>query len=74
MNYLPGLALNHHPPDLCPLSIWDYRREPLTLAWFFFIIIFLVVLGVVLRASCLLADALPLELSPQSSLCWLFLS
>jgi hypothetical protein len=28
MNYLPGLALNHDPPDLCLLSIWDCRREP----------------------------------------------
>jgi hypothetical protein len=29
MNYLPGLASNHNPPDLCLLSSWDYRREPL---------------------------------------------
>jgi hypothetical protein len=29
VNYLPGLALNHDPPDLCVLSSWDYRREPL---------------------------------------------
>jgi hypothetical protein len=28
-NYLPGVALNHDPPDLCFLSSWDYRREPL---------------------------------------------
>jgi hypothetical protein len=27
MNYLPGLALNHDPPDLCLLSSWDDRRE-----------------------------------------------
>jgi hypothetical protein len=27
-NYLPGLALNLDPPDLCLLSSWDYRREP----------------------------------------------
>jgi hypothetical protein len=26
---LPGLASNHDPPDLCPLSSWNYRREPL---------------------------------------------
>jgi hypothetical protein len=25
MNYLPGLALNHHPPDLSLISTWDYR-------------------------------------------------
>jgi hypothetical protein len=29
MNYLPKVALNHDPPDLCLLSSWDYRREPL---------------------------------------------
>jgi hypothetical protein len=28
MNYLPGLALNPNPPDLCFLRSWDYRREP----------------------------------------------
>jgi hypothetical protein len=28
MNYLPGLALNHDPPDLRLLSSWDYRRKP----------------------------------------------
>jgi hypothetical protein len=27
-----GLASNHDPPDLCLLSSWDYRREPLVLA------------------------------------------
>jgi hypothetical protein len=31
MNYLPGLASNRDPPDLCFLSSWDYRREPLEL-------------------------------------------
>jgi hypothetical protein len=25
---LPPLASNHHPPDLCLLSSWDYRRAP----------------------------------------------
>jgi hypothetical protein len=29
MNYLPELASNHDPPDLCLLSSWDYGREPL---------------------------------------------
>jgi hypothetical protein len=29
MNYLPGLALSHEPTDLCLLSSWDYRHEPL---------------------------------------------
>jgi hypothetical protein len=28
MNYLPGLASNCDPPDLCLLSSWDYRYEP----------------------------------------------
>jgi hypothetical protein len=28
MNYLPTLALNLDPLDLCLLSSWDYRREP----------------------------------------------
>jgi hypothetical protein len=28
MNYLPRLASNLNPPDLCLLSSWDYRREP----------------------------------------------
>jgi hypothetical protein len=28
---LPGLALNHEPPDLCLLRSWDYRLEPPTL-------------------------------------------
>jgi hypothetical protein len=27
-NYLPRLALNLDPPDLCLLSSYDYRREP----------------------------------------------
>jgi hypothetical protein len=27
-NYLPGLAFNLDPSDLCLLSSWDYRREP----------------------------------------------
>jgi hypothetical protein len=29
MNYLPLLALNCDPPDLCLLSSKDYGREPL---------------------------------------------
>jgi hypothetical protein len=27
-NYLPRVALNRDPPDLCLLSSWDYRHEP----------------------------------------------
>jgi hypothetical protein len=26
-NYLPRLASNHEPPDLCLLSSWGYRNE-----------------------------------------------
>jgi hypothetical protein len=28
-NYLPALASNHDPPDLCLLSSQYYRRDPL---------------------------------------------
>jgi hypothetical protein len=41
MNYLPGLASNLNPLDLCLLSSWDYRGEspaPASLFFFFFII------------------------------------
>jgi hypothetical protein len=40
MNYLPGLASNCHPPDLCLQSSWDYRREPPAWAAAFFLYIF----------------------------------
>jgi hypothetical protein len=26
-SFLPGLALNHDPPNLCLSSKWDYRDE-----------------------------------------------
>jgi hypothetical protein len=29
MDYLPGLTLNHNPPNRCLWSSKDYRREPL---------------------------------------------
>jgi hypothetical protein len=29
VNYLPRLAADRDPPDLCLLSSWDYRRESL---------------------------------------------
>jgi hypothetical protein len=50
MNYLPGLALNHAPPDLCILSSWDYRREPLCPAG---LVIFLMTAGAVQMLSVL---------------------
>jgi hypothetical protein len=31
-NFLPGMALNCNPPDLCLLSSWGYRHKPLCLA------------------------------------------
>jgi hypothetical protein len=37
VNYLPGLASNLDPPDLCILSNWDYRREPLGPSWLWFL-------------------------------------
>jgi hypothetical protein len=32
-NFLPGLASNGNPPDLCVLGSWDYRYEPLAPGW-----------------------------------------
>jgi hypothetical protein len=29
MNYWPGLASNHNPSDLCLMSSYNYRCEPL---------------------------------------------
>jgi hypothetical protein len=31
VKFLSKLALNQDPPDLCLLSSWDYRLEPLCL-------------------------------------------
>jgi hypothetical protein len=28
-NFFPGLALNHSPPNLCLLSSWNNKHEPL---------------------------------------------
>jgi hypothetical protein len=33
---LPRPASNYNPPNLCLSSNWDYRCEPLHLAFFFF--------------------------------------
>jgi hypothetical protein len=53
-NYLPRLALNRDPPDLCLLSSWDYRREPpapgMTLN---FVLVFL---NAIFLYVCFLAD------------------
>jgi hypothetical protein len=35
VNFLPRLASNHDPSDLCFSSYWDYRHEPLLPASFF---------------------------------------
>jgi hypothetical protein len=37
-NFLPGLASNHSPPDLCFPSSQDYRCEPLAPGIFFFVV------------------------------------
>jgi hypothetical protein len=40
VNFLPRMALNHNPPDLCLLSSQDYRHEPPepdSAAFFFFL-------------------------------------
>jgi hypothetical protein len=33
-DFLPGVAWNHEPPNLCLPSSWDYRNQPLCLAPF----------------------------------------
>jgi hypothetical protein len=35
LNFLPGLASNHSLPELYLLSSWNYRHEPLYLAYQF---------------------------------------
>jgi hypothetical protein len=46
VNYLPRLASNLDTPDLCLLSIYDYRHEPLALGSHFYLFIFLIKLFV----------------------------
>jgi hypothetical protein len=41
MNFLPGLASNHEPPDLCLLSSWEYRLESQWLALSLYVFIYL---------------------------------
>jgi hypothetical protein len=38
MNYLPGLALSHDPPDLYLLTSYDYRLESPAPGHVFFLI------------------------------------
>jgi hypothetical protein len=35
LTFLPGLVLNHDPPDLCLWNRWDYRSEQLYQAGIF---------------------------------------
>jgi hypothetical protein len=63
MNYLPGLASNDNPPELCLLSTWDYRREPLVPTY----LIFWPAVGFELRASRLLGRQLLQRLSLSTS-------
>jgi hypothetical protein len=53
-DFLPGLAVNLDPLDLCLPNTWDYECEPWHLAPFLFIYSFLAVRGFELRASHLL--------------------
>jgi hypothetical protein len=74
VNYLPSGALNHDPSDLCLLSSYKYRREPLAPGYvqhthallnpfspFFFFFFDVCVTGVELRPCACYVGTLPLE-------------
>jgi hypothetical protein len=65
MNYLPVLASNHDCPDLCLLSSYDYRCEPLVLPAFLLLLYW----GLNPGSSYILGKYSATELHPQS-LAW----
>jgi hypothetical protein len=58
MNYLPRLASNYDPPDLCLMSSYDFRCEPPVLSLTFFF--FFAVLGLELRPFTLSHSTSPI--------------
>jgi hypothetical protein len=70
VSYLPGLASNHDPPDLCLLSNWDYSVSHWHLAIFntftmMYNLAYYLVLGIFIIPKEKLNT---LEITPHSSL------